>query len=127
MTINEVIAQVDHLLENEIPHEVKIAWLSALDHLLYLDVILTHEGGGEVSFEPYTAYDGEKALLIGHPYDNLIYPEYLKMKINGELYESVRYNNNMLAFNSALAEWKAYYNRNHLPVYSPNMNYGRPL
>ena len=125
MTINKAIAQVDHLLDNEIPHEMKIAWLSALDHLLYLDVIMTHEGKENVTFTPYTAYDGDKELLVSHPHDSLIYPEYLKMKINGELYDSVRYNNNMAACNSALAEWRAFYNRSHRPLYSPNISYGR--
>lgn len=125
MTIDESIAQTDGLLSNKIPRELKISWLSALDHELYLNVILTHEGAEAYNFSPYSDdADGETELLVKPPYDGL-YPEYLKMKINSELYDHGRYNSNMLAFSSMLEEFKAHYNRTNRPLKGEKVRYWR--
>lgn len=122
MTINEAIMQADGLLKNRIPRETKIKWLSDLDYGLYLDVILTHEVG-DVDFEPYDEFtDGERELVAKAPFDGM-YIEYLKMKINSELFEYARYNSNMETFNAMLANFKAYYNRNFKPSPYMNMRY----
>ena len=123
MTINDAIMQVNELLENKIPEDIKVKWLSDLDYMIYLDVILTHEMPREVGFDPYDAdTDRDTVLLIPAPYDS-IYPVYLKMKINSELYEYARYNANKDEYNTLLGEFKAYYNRNYRPSPYKNMSY----
>lgn len=123
MTINEAIMQVDQLLANKTPRETKIRWLSDLDYGLFLDVILTHETPNEVEFVPYDENtDGDTKLVAEAPHDAM-YIEYLKMKINSELYEYARYNSNMQAFNTMLDNFKAYYNRNYKPSKYFGMRY----
>ena len=122
LTVNEAIMQTDALLKNNpIPHEIKLSWLTALDHYLYTDVILTHEGGDEVTFTPYE--DGiDSELLVPSPYDSL-YVEYLKMKVFYETHEYTRYNNSMSVFNKMLSAWRGAYHSSHLPKAERGMRY----
>ncbi len=114
--------QADDLLRNNpISREVKIAWLSALDHYLYVDVILTHEGGEDVSFTPYA--DGVEAELLVPSPCSMLYVEYLKMKIYGELCEYTKYNNSMLVFNKLLSDWRCAYHSAHRPKDETVMKY----
>lgn len=123
MTINQAIMQVNELLENNISEDIKVKWLSDLDYGIFIDVILTHEVTEEVNFTPYDAdTDRDTELLVPAPYDGM-YPAYLKMKINSELYEYARYNANRDEFNAILADFKAYYNRNYRPSKYNNMKY----
>lgn len=122
MTVNEAVMQTDDLIKNNpISREVKIAWLSALDHYLYEDVILTHEGEEGASFSPYE--DGtESELLVPSPYSGL-YVEYLKMKIFSEMHEYTRYNNSMALFNKMLSAWRNSYHTSHRPKAECVMRY----
>ena len=122
MTVNEAVMQADDLVKNNpISREVKIGWLSALDHYLRVDVIDTHEDGADTSFVPYE--DGTDAeLLVPSPYSEL-YVEYLKMKIFGEMHEYVRYNNSMAVFNKMLSAWRCAYHSEHRPRAEVNVKY----
>ena len=106
---------------NPITQEIKLSWLTALDHYLYTDVILTHEGGDEVTFTPYE--DGiDSELLVPSPYDSL-YVEYLKMKVFYETHEYTRYNNSMSIFNKMLSAGRGAYHSSHLPKAERGMRY----
>jgi hypothetical protein len=116
MKLDEAIMQVEDLLRgNNISRETKVRWLSELDEAVYREVILTHEGADKVSYNRYTPdTDGDTELLIPFPHD-AVYIEYLKMKINSELYEYTRYNANLNAFTSMMDAFRKAYNREHMP------------
>ena len=122
MTVNEAVIQADDFVKNNpISRDVKITWLSLLDHFLYVDVIETHEDGDSTSFTPYE--DGaDEELLVPSPYSAL-YVEYLKMKIFGEMHEYTRYNNSMLIFDKMLTSWRRAYHSAHRPKAETSMKY----
>lgn len=59
--------------------------------------------------------DGDEALLVGPPYDNL-YDLYLLAQIDFHNREAENYNNSALAFNTAMDEYKKDYHRTHMPI-----------
>jgi hypothetical protein len=117
MKLDEAIMQVDEILKNNpVSRETKVRWLGELDEMVYREVILTHEGGEDMSYTPYTPdTDGDTELLIPFPHDT-VYVEYLKMKINSELYEYTRYNANLEAYTSMMDAFRKAYNREHMPL-----------
>lgn len=133
MTIAEVLAQVDALKPNQYDDQMKIAWLSTLDGKIYAEVMLTHELPfveketydeitGEsilemvpLEFNGYTEYDMNTDLLVKEPYTD-IYTNYVFAMIDYHNQEMDRYNNSMLMFNSRYAMFKAWYNKNHMPL-----------
>ena len=124
MKLDEAIMQADGLLKNNpIPRETKVRWLSELDHGIYNDSILTHEGFDGATFAPYDPEtDGDRELLAEAPHDAM-YVEFLKMKVNAELYEYARYNANLEAFNAMLDNYKGWYTRNHMPLRRENFHW----
>ena len=109
MTINEAIAAVDGLRNNQIPEDVKRAMLSELDGRIYREVIAPES----VDFTGYTTEtNGETALLVPYPYDGL-YVNYLEMEISRINGEMPRYNNAAIVFNEKYAAFKRWYNRTH--------------
>ncbi len=122
MTVNEAVMQADDLIKNNpISREVKVSWLSALDHFLCTDVIDTHEDGASDNIFPYE--DGsDDELLVPPPYSSL-YVEYLKMKIFYEMHEYTRYNNSMTVFNRMLSAWRCAYHSTHRPKTEGNVKY----
>ena len=133
MNIAEVLAQVDALKPNQYDDQMKIAWLSTLDGKIYAEVMLTHElplveqetfdeTTGEYVFEMvplefngYTEYDMNADLLVKEPYSD-IYTNYIFAMIDYHNQEMDRYNNSMMMFNSRYAYFKAWYNKNHMPL-----------
>ena len=109
MTINEAIAAVDGLRNNQIPEDVKRAMLSELDGRIYREVIAPES----VDFTGYnTETNSETVLLVPYPYDGL-YVNYLEMEIARISAEMPRYNNAAIVFNEKYAAYKRWYNRTH--------------
>ena len=109
MTINEAIAAVDGLRNNQIPEDVKRAMLSELDGRIYREVIAPES----VDFTGYNAEtNSETVLLVPYPYDGL-YVNYLEMEIARINAEMPRYNNAAIVFNEKYAAYKRWYNRTH--------------
>ena len=108
---------MDGVKPNQYSIEDKVAWLSFIDQSIINDVLLTHEGydGRYDDFTGYSADNLTVGLIAPSPYDRL-YTAYLKMKIDEENGETARYNNSATLFNSYLAEYKKWYNRNHMPL-----------
>lgn len=104
-TINSVIAEVDRVKVNAYTEEDKATWLSRLDGKISLELLNQAEA---VSYS-YPA-DGDKALLIPHPYDD-VYRYYLYAMIDLANREYGSYGNNMMMFNSAYQDYASYYAR----------------
>ena len=116
MTIREAINQADGRLKNTIPVDTKVKWLSNLDHNIFLNVFKTHEDSPIEEFTPYSEATDllTTELLVGSPWDEM-YIYYLKAKYHQEMHEIDRYNNEAAQYAEIFGDFKAYYNRNHMP------------
>lgn len=115
MTIIEAINRINAVKPNSYDQSQKVKWLSALDGIVKKEVIDTHEGGEEVTFNGYTDDTNlTTKLLILAPYDE-VYIRYLEMQIDYANGEYGKYNNSMDVYNEAYTAFKRYYNRTHMP------------
>lgn len=115
MTISEAIAKIDSLKPNGYSQNDKIGWLSLADGMIKNNIIDTHEGGEDITFNGYednTPLDTE--LIVKAPYDEL-YVSWLASKIDYFNGEYARYNNNIVRFNDTLSAYTNHYNRTHMP------------
>lgn len=113
MKVMDIIDRVDMLEPNGYSPEQKIRWLSLLDGKIFEEIISTHADPIIESFIPYET--GKEELIIGDPYGEDIYYNYLQMKIAAENSESQRYNRRAQLFGVAYQEFTNYYNRTHMP------------
>ncbi|MGM9642336.1 MAG: hypothetical protein ACI3XI_03905 [Eubacteriales bacterium] len=115
MTILEAINRTDRVKPNSYSQQEKVRWLSSLDGTVKTEIIDTHDGGEEVVFNGYndeTLLTTE--LLIPAPYDD-VYVHYLEMQIDYANGEGAKYQNSMIVYNTAMAAFEKYYNREHMP------------
>lgn len=97
---------------NSASDEMKIRWLSEIDHIIYNDVILTHHA----DVRSYDGHNGgEEKLYAVAPYD-VLYVYWLMAKIDLASSELNKYNNSLSLFKEAFKDYKAWYNRTHMPV-----------
>ena len=125
MTINEAIAAVDGLRNNQIPEDVKRAMLLELEGRIYCEVINPvprkphHHHHDEHCCHDHEHIHGfhnknrdSEQLVVPYPYDGL-YVNYLEMEIARINAEMPRYNNAAIVFNEKYAAYKRWYNRTH--------------
>lgn len=116
MTLADAIARLDELKPNGFSREQKIFWLSTLDAAVKAEIIDRCEGGGEQSFEPYSAESGDDTpLLVPSPYDE-IYLRYLEAQIDYANGEYARFNNSNAMYSAAYSAFARAYNRSHMPL-----------
>lgn len=118
MNIRDVLDQVDTLKPNQFDEAQKIYWLSQLDRRVYLDVIETHEKDADTprSFAGYAPdTDQDTELLVKEPFSD-IYRWYLEAMIDLGNGEQGKYQNSMLLFNTAWADFARDYHRKHRPI-----------
>ena len=116
MTIMGAISHVDSIKPNRYTQVEKIRWLSTLDGLIKKEIIDTHEGGEDVTFDGYDDVSAlTRELLVSAPYD-AIYLRWLEAQIDYANGEYNKYNNVVVAFNALLDSYKKYYNRTHKPI-----------
>lgn len=115
MKIIEAIQAVDTLKPNAYSELEKIQWLSKLDGIIKTEIIDTHEGNEDITFNGYDENTSlETELLVKAPYDS-IYVSWLESRIDYANGEYAKYNNSTTVFNTAYASYEKYYNRNHMP------------
>lgn len=115
MKIIEAIDRVDDLKPNDYSQEEKVIWLSNLDWMVKTEIIDTHEGAEDVTFDGYeinAPIDTE--MLIPKPYEEL-YIHWLESRIDYANGEYAKYNNSITMFNNLYAAFTRYYNRTHTP------------
>ena len=117
MNIKECIDQVDNVKPNQYQIAEKVKWLEFLDRMIIEDVLKTHEDYDTKydDFEGYSPDDLTKQLIVDTHY-SIIYPSYLKMKIDEENGETARYNNSSAMFNAYYEDCVKNYNKNHMPL-----------
>lgn len=115
MKIREAISQVDANVGNTYTQKEKISWLSTLDQRVKALIVDTHEGAEDVIFHGYKENtDPDTELLVPAPFDE-IYLRYLEAQIHYRNQEEDRCNNATDAYNVLWAEFRNYYNRQHMP------------
>ena len=120
MTILEAISRVDAVKPNSYSQTEKIAWLSRIDATIKNEIIDTHEGAENITFNGYdNDTDTNTELLVPAPYDE-VYIRYLEMQIDYANNEYGKYNNSMVMYNAAYTACEKYYNRTHMPVSKGN-------
>ena len=109
----DIINRVDLHESNDYSPEQKLKWLSSLDGRIYVDIILTHEGG---KLGPMPEYEtGNEQLLVGAPYGEDLYYYYLMAMIESENSENARYAKRSSQFNNVYKQFTDWYNRNNMP------------
>lgn len=117
ITIAEVISLVDSLKPNVRSNEEKTLWLNNLDRMVYEDIISTHEGSEDVTFDGYTEdTPGEQELLVPKHYGADMYRFYVEMQIDLANVEYNRYNVSSALFQAAYENYAKAYNRQHMPL-----------
>lgn len=111
MLVREACEMVDMLSPNKIPFEMKLYWLRNLEKEIWETLIMTHEDATE---ERFSVKDGESRLIVDSPYDE-VYTAFLRMKIDEVNNDITRYENSRLLYNRIMSEYRAYYNRTHMP------------
>lgn len=115
MTIAQAIAKINSLKPNRYTDEDKIGWLSELDEHIKAKIIDTHENAAVDAFDGYTGETSQSTqLLVPAPFDQM-YLFWLESKIDYWNGEMGKYNNSISMYNTAYAEYEAYYNRNNTP------------
>ena len=116
MTLNEAIYRIDQIKPNGYAISEKIKWLSSLDGIIKKEIIDTHEGSEEVTFNGYNETSSmTTTLLVPAPYDD-IYLRWLEAQIDYANNEYGKYNNSIALFNTAYATFEKHYNRKHMPI-----------
>ena len=116
MTILSAINHLDKVKPNTYSQPEKIMWLSALDGIVKTEMIDTHEGGEQITFNEYDENTPlTTKLLIPAPYDE-IYIFWLAAKIDYWNGEYGKYNNEIAMFNTAYSNYIKYYHKNHKPI-----------
>lgn len=115
MTIKEAIEIVDGFKPNAYDEKTKVRWLSSLDMQIQVELIDTHEGGGE-RFTGYTENTStDTVLLVAAPFDE-IYRWWLEAQIDYANGEFERYGASMSMFNAAFARYEDHYAQYHRPL-----------
>lgn len=109
----DIIDRVDMMEPNQYSPEQKLHWLSTLDGKLYEEVFRPRHPEME---KPLPCQTGQEELLLGHPYGEDIYYNYLQAMIAAENSETQRYNRRMTMFNSLMQEFSNWYNRVSKPL-----------
>lgn len=123
MTIDGAISLIDESKPNTYGQAEKIRWLSNLDWTIKREIIDTHVGGEEVTFNGYTDESPlETVLLVPAPYDE-IYIRWLEAQIDYANGEFNKYNASMSMYNTWMTSFANYYNRKHMPLQKNGLKY----
>lgn len=106
MFLKEVIANADELRPNSIRDELKSDWVYELESEIAEMM--------EIKFPVRNPWPQDALLLMPKPYDS-IYCYYLCARIAQANEETTLYANDMVIANSAIADAKAWWRRNHIP------------
>ena len=114
MTLSQAIEQIDNLLHNTYPQEMKVKWLSQVDSSIKKNLFDTHENPPDVEF---TGYDEgvslDVVLLAPEPYSDL-YIRWLEAQIHYYNEEYDNYNQALTMYNAVMRDYVNDYNRTHM-------------
>ena len=115
MTLIEAITKIKAVKPNTFLQQDIIRWLSVLDGIIKKEIIDTHEGGENITFNGYNeSSDLTVDMLVPAPYDD-IYIRWLEAQMDYANGEYNKYNNSVAIYNEAYTSFERYYNRTHMP------------
>lgn len=114
MKLSEAIEKVNALKAHSFDDEIIKDFIEDCDKRLYREVIETHEQSNIQPYEERYPLGNTVELLADDAYTQL-YVFYAISQIDAFNGEYDRYNNNMILYNTALSDYKQYYNRTHTP------------
>ena len=118
MTIKEAITRLDALKFNTYTQEDKVEWLSRLDSAVKLQIIDSHGGADNVTFNGYDEDTPDNTvLLVPAPYDE-VYLRWMEAQIDYHNGEYDKFNNSIIMYNTAFDAYQKHYTRTHMPVHS---------
>ena len=115
MTVKELMETVDRLHANQFSNADKLRWLNQVEAILWHEVIDTHADAPESGLPTYTEAAETTVLLAEDPWSRL-YPLWMDAQIAYYNRETMKYDTAAAAFNSALGDWRNWYNRHHMPI-----------
>lgn len=116
MKVNEAIERVNSLKDNAYNDETIKKFIEDCDKRIYKEVIETHEKKKNIlPYDKRYPLKGDDELLADDAYCQL-YIFYAISQVDLFNSETDRYTNNMICYNSALSDFKAFYNRNFMPL-----------
>lgn len=110
MKLKEAIEEINSLKSNQYSDADKIRWLSELDTTVKHELFDRY--GIECSFTGYTEDDCDTELLIPDPY-KAAYIYWLESKIDYWNGEYARFNNSIVMYNTAYANYSGWFTANH--------------
>lgn len=117
MKLIEAINAIDALKPNAYTQSEKIRWLSALDGMIFEEILATHEGAELTAFTGYDdATPPETELLAQMPFGAELYVKYLENQIDYFNGETEKYNNSLTMYQAAYTNFARWYHRSHLPL-----------
>ena len=112
MTLKELIAQTDALIENTFTPEQKTAWVNEVEGYVQTEVLLLAlDGVEQYSYEA----DKDKELLVRPPHDKLYRP-YLLGQIQFHQQEYAAAQNSMALYSSYMSEFMRWFARVYRPA-----------
>lgn len=113
MKVRELLATLDRMRPNAYTDAEKLGFLNTIEGRIYKEIFEKAEGAEE-KFRPFSEGEEERMLAIGMPYED-IYIYYLAAMIDFYNGDAGRYNDTIILFNQAWADYAAYYRRTHKP------------
>lgn len=116
MKVSEAINRVNSLKDNAYDDETIKKFIEDCDKRIYREVIETHEQKQPITpYEKRYPLNSDDELLADDTYCEL-YVFYAISQVDVFNGETERYANNMINYNSIYSDYKAYYNRNNMPL-----------
>lgn len=115
MTVNEVITKVNKLKDNSMDETLIKGFIEDVDKRIFNEVVKTHHDPITTqTFDERYPLQNNSVILAPDEYAQF-YEHYAIAQIDFFNGEYDRYNNNMFRYNTALRDYKAFYNRTHMP------------
>ena len=114
MKLADLIARIDATKPNQYDKDLKTQWVNEIEYRA-IDQVINMARGNHRRYAPYVYdLDAEKELAIPDMFVD-VYVYYLSAKIDMLYSEIDRYNNDVLAYETAWKNYASWYRRNHYP------------
>ncbi|MBQ7670250.1 MAG: hypothetical protein IJS45_05970 [Clostridia bacterium] len=116
MTAREAVEAFRDASRVPISEDTLAAWINELEGNIYYYIILTHEGGGDVTPPDITLTSGyDDTLFAPEPFSK-VYADYLAMKRDLTFGDVNKYSISSATFSASYGDFGDWYNRTHAPL-----------
>ena len=117
MNIQEVLDLADSMKPNMMLPQIKLAYLTEIDGMIYEELVMKHAHTEEEEARPHYDSDTDPGteLIVPSPYD-MLYVYWLMSKIDMQNQEDGRYNVDRAHFENAYDTMSDWWTRNHMPM-----------